>query len=485
MRVDKALRNFVSTRDPPFFRKTGKKPVSHERLLQAIEKGELFGLGCISVTVPASWPFGAVVQHALPPRRFFEQFCPIFQNRMVGFHDVGPFMQRHVIKTQMSEKISHVLAKHSRRAALEGRMVDCKLLAQDVRRIKFVTPPPRRMLISTLSSEKLVVTSPLIQWYVRNGLEVRVLHFIEYTPARCFGEFVKGVTRARQTGGALQALNSKIIGNAAYGGLLLRKSNHTKVRHVRSDKGCEAYVNDPNFKKLTHIGADCYEIESLHPTYKMDLPTVLGISVLSDAKLIMLQFYYDFWMRYFPVSCHRPLLTDTDSLYFALASRELESMVYPERLAEYRHRIKGQHGVACATPCANDVEGVGYLVRECCPTHRQMDSKTPHFFKIECSGSASISLSSKTYICKGDTDGQTSKFSCKGLQRRRLNIARLWQTYMNVFTSRRSDGANNISFRVFSDGVYTYQQRKLGLSWSYHKRIVLSDGSRTLPLFTK
>ena len=44
------------------------------------------------------------------------------------------------------------------------------------------------------------------------------------------------------------------------------------------------------------------------------------------------------------------------------------------------------------------------------------------------------------------------------------------------------DKAKNIGFRVYDQGIVTYEQNKLGLSVYYDKRYVLADDIHTKPL---
>ena len=44
------------------------------------------------------------------------------------------------------------------------------------------------------------------------------------------------------------------------------------------------------------------------------------------------------------------------------------------------------------------------------------------------------------------------------------------------------DKAENVGFRVYDQGIVTYEQNKLGLSAYYDKRYVLADGIHTRPL---
>ena len=45
------------------------------------------------------------------------------------------------------------------------------------------------------------------------------------------------------------------------------------------------------------------------------------------------------------------------------------------------------------------------------------------------------------------------------------------------------DKARNVGFRVYDQGIVTYEQNKLGLSAYYDKRYVLADGIHTRPLY--
>ena len=62
---------------------------------------------------------------------------------------------------------------------------------------------------------------------------------------------------------------------------------------------------------------------------------------------------------------------------------------------------------------------------------------------------------------------------------------------MNVFLKIRRDSeleekdidkAKNVGFRVYNQGVVTYEQNKLGLPGYYDKRYALADGIHTRPL---
>jgi hypothetical protein len=47
--------------------------------------------------------------------------------------------------------------------------------------------------------ENIMVISPLLKWYVDNGLKVTQIHqVVEYTPAACFQKFGNNISETRR-----------------------------------------------------------------------------------------------------------------------------------------------------------------------------------------------------------------------------------------------------------------------------------------------
>ena len=163
-------------------------------------------------------------------------YPPIFQTKLVNMSDVGEYTIRLVMRQQLSSKCNEVLRSHVEKAkAGEGKM-NMNRLARDIRSMKFVPPPPRRMLISSMKSDRLVISSPLVRWYLERGLDVQIMQFIEYRRMKCFALFVDKVSKARQSGNAVTALALKTVGNSAYGSLIVDRSRFTRTLFVRWEK---------------------------------------------------------------------------------------------------------------------------------------------------------------------------------------------------------------------------------------------------------
>jgi hypothetical protein len=82
--------------------------------------------------------------------------------------------------------------------------------------------------------------------------------------------------------------------------------------------------------------------------------------------------------------------------------------------------------------------------------------------------------------CAADITETKFKLSCKGIQKEGNNIC--YKKYHDVLFGNKKDIVNNKGFRYINGTMKTYEQSKKGLSYVYHKRIVLGDGITTIPL---
>lgn len=141
----------------------------------------------------------------------------------------------------------------------------------------------------------------------------------------------------------------------------------------------------------------------------------------------------------------------------------------------------------------------------CCKKAKLYDSRTPGKFKEEFRGSVMIALNPKTYLCgkdENDLDREfpeppneteeakakrlakrkacAQKYSSKGLGKKtnRLTL----EDYKSVLRSHKSVNGLNTGFVKKDNVVYTYSQKKRGLTYFYGKRKVMADGVSTTHL---
>jgi hypothetical protein len=319
---------------------------------------------------------------------------------------------------------------------------------------------PRRSLIGSMHGKRILLATPLLQWYLEHGLRVLHIHeIIQFKKSRCFKAFGDAVSDARRAGDsdptkAILADTMKLLGNSAYGKTVTNQERHLNVR-VCNDQDAPRYVNKPHFRALHALDDDVYEIDMAKKIIRLNLPLQIGFFVYQFAKLRMLQFYYDFLLKFVHPSDFQMCEMDTDSAYLAISGNTLDDVIKDDMKEQY---LREKHH---------------WFPRDDTAVHRAFDKRTPGLFKVEWEGDGIIALCSKTYYCFGSKN----KISCKGLNNAKNDITK--EQYKRVLTSQTASGGVNRGFRMRSDGMYTYEQAKTAFSYLYPKRKVDADGVST------
>ena len=422
-------------RDPP---PRQKWKMTQQQIIAAVVDGTLFGMVECDVRVP---------EHL---QDHFAEMQPIFKNTTVTRDDIGPFMRQYAEEHDILTK-------------------------------------PRRMLVGSYIGDKILLTTPLLRWYIAHGLVVdHVYQVVEYEPKPCFRNFGESVSTARRNGDvdpekAIIGDTMKLLGNSAYGKTVTNVDKHRDVRYC-TEVGTSSCINNKRFRQLDVVAEDAYEVTSSKARVTYDLPLHIGFFVYQYAKLRMLQFYYDFVARYVERPLYQYCEMDTDSAYIALAGDTIDDLVAPEHREHYfRHRSEWLPAECCDNHKDDYVQtriaGRSWTATEsCCLTCKAFDKRTPGLFKVEWRGDGFIGLCSKTYYCFGATDKSTTK----GLNKRQNDIDK--DKFLAVLTNRRSGSGFNRGFRVHDSSVMTYIQERAALTYFYPKRKVLEDGLSTAPL---
>ncbi|XP_033758018.1 uncharacterized protein LOC117340367 [Pecten maximus] len=123
----------------------------------------------------------------------------------------------------------------------------------------------------------------------------------------------------------------KLIGNSAYGGLIMDKSQHTNIKYVRGETNACNAINDPQFKDIHQLDEDIFEVENAKRTITNDLPIQLGYFILQYAKLRMLEYYYDLMDVFVDRSDFAYWEMDTDSAYMARSGKRLKEIIKADK----------------------------------------------------------------------------------------------------------------------------------------------------------
>ena len=407
---------------------TYRRSLAADQLLEEIKKAKLFGYVQCDIEIPENL------------RANFANFPPIFKNNLVSKSDLGDLM-----KTIAEE---------------EG-----------------IISQPRKILISSFTLQNGTLITPMVLLYHQLGLVCTKIHrFVEYTPKNCFNGFVQSAVDARRQdyenpNSSVVAETMKLLANSSYGYQIIDRSHHTVTKYL-ADKKTHAGIISKLFKKLDHVNNSLYEVELAKAQIEHKEPIIVGFFVLQYAKMRMLELYYIFFIRFCVVNTFKELEMDTDSLYLAVAEKELEDCIRPERRAEWQ-RFR-------SNDCVNNFTAdavASFFPRRCCVKHKQHDQREPRLFKEEFRCTEMLCLCSKTYCCY-DVTSKNLKFSSKGLNKRVLeqNADGPLEKYRRVLNEKVSVTSNNRGFRTSNHSVATYEQVKKGLSYFYPKTIVETDG---------
>ena len=341
-------------------------------------------------------------------------FPPIFKNTLVSKCDIGDLMKNY---------------------AEEQR-----LLSQ-----------PRKLLISSFTLQYGSLITPLLLFYLQWGLVcTQIDRFVEYTPKKYFNSFVQSAVDARRQGdenpnSSVVAEIMKLLANSSYGYQILDRSRHTVTKYL-SDENTHAAINSKQFKTLDHVNNSFYEVELTKAQIEHKEPIIVGFFILQYAKLRMLELYYNFFTRFCDVNNFEELEMDTDSLYLALAEKELEDCIRPEMRAEWQRFRRND----CVDKFTANAVG-NFFPRTCCVKHKIHDKREPGLFTEEFRCTEMLCMCSKTYCCY-DVTSNKLKFSSKGLNKRVLEHSgdELLEKYRRVLNEKVNVTSNNRGFQTIT-----------------------------------
>ena len=385
-------------------------PAEKNEIIQNVLNDKLFGFFEVDIEVPEQ------------KRKRFSEFCPLFVISEVPEDQIPQHMKDYKINT--------------------GR----KMIKNN------------KKLLGVMKTEKILIYSPLLKWYLNHGLQVTKIHrYISYTSGRPFKWFPEEVSSARREADNDKNKKqlgdtAKLKGNSFYGKMIENLEKHISTKFTTDEKLIDKIFRSPFFEDLEEINEGVFEVRQRKRKVTITRPYQCGIAVYQLAKLRMLEFYYDFLDKFCDRRDFELIQMDTDSFYMALSANDFDEIIKPEMKELYKEEKKN------------------WLVTD------EYSKRVPGLFKAEFQGKRMIALTSKCYFADNGKDEGVKKFSCKGVSRRQNKMN--WERYKNALFGSL-DKARNIGFRKRDNHIVTYEQSKLGLSAYYDKRIVHEDGIHT------
>ena len=411
---------------------------TQETLLEAIRAGEVFGFVTCSVRTP---------DHLL--QKFQEAsflFPPVIQKTEITEDLIGPFMKA-------------IMLEQERTAG-------------------------RRTLIQTYHGDNLLLMTPLVRFYMDNGLEIdNITSFIQYIPGRGLAPFVEKVVSMRvaatyENDDAKQ-LTAKLFGNSGYGKCAEDVEKHTNTTLLPAGYDLSKYLKRALYKDHVVIQneegeAGATEVTCGRKTIEDSKPVHVGVCILQWSKLIFLKFMFYLFNHLEPGS-FRSVYADTDSMCLALTkSREVENDTEEEKYRALFDPI--------VRPDMRDSWESTWKDWICTTTEVE-DIRKPGKLKCEFlfRRGRFCALSPKTYFAY-DQDADDKKTVYKGIchaEARKLELS----TYLECLYGSTSKEVENRGFKLNQNRqlVY-YEQLKRGLNNIFCKFRVQNDHITCKPL---
>ena len=155
-----------------------------------------------------------------------------------------------------------------------------------------IMPQPRRMLISSFILTNGTILTPLLLFHLKPGLFCKKIHrFVQYTPRKCFDNFVQSAVDARRQGdenpnSSVAAETMKLLANSSFGYQILDRSRHTVTKCLTAEKTHSAIISKM-FKRLNHITDQQYEVELVKSEIEHRKSIIVGFFILQYAELRM------------------------------------------------------------------------------------------------------------------------------------------------------------------------------------------------------
>ena len=129
-----------------------KYRLSEREILDGIKENKIFGAVEVDLHVP---------DHL---KSYFSEMTPIFKHGTVNFENIGQHMQTFVNESGTIFK-------------------------------------KRYYLIGSMFATKILLITPLLQWYIDHGIVVSKIHqLIQFSPKKCFEQFAESVSDDRRAG---------------------------------------------------------------------------------------------------------------------------------------------------------------------------------------------------------------------------------------------------------------------------------------------
>ena len=182
-----------------------------------------------------------------------------------------------------------------------------------------------------------------LQLYINLGLEVTKIHrVLEFDQAPWLKPYIDLNTEKRKSAKSdFEKDFFKLCINSMFGKTMENVRQRISVEMVLDEYKLRKKVAKPMFKCGQMIREDLYAVQQRIATVNLNKPIYCGFAVLELSKRLMYDFHYNHMKVKYPGDKLKLLFTDTDSLSYAIETRNVyEDMLVDRNLYDFSNYPK-------------------------------------------------------------------------------------------------------------------------------------------------
>ena len=254
----------------------------------------------------------------------------------------------------------------------------------------------------------------------------------------------------------------KLMNNSVFGKTMENIRKRVNVKLVTNENALNKLAKKPNYKEVNIFHENLIAVHVEKTTVKLNKPIYLGMSILDLSKTLMYKFHYDYIKPKYGKNADL-LFTDTDSLCYEIRTEDIIKDIsddVPDWFDTSNYDKDHPSGI---TTGANK-KVVGMMKDEC---------GSKHIKKF-------VGLRSKLYAYEIVEVGEEKK--CKGVKKNVIKNEITLADYENCLFTGKSQLRTMNTIRSRGHNIGTERINKTALSADDDKRVVMSDGIRTLAI---
>src|SRR5690606_37149375 len=137
----------------------------------------------------------------------------------------------------------------------------------------------------------------VVQFMINHGIILKKIHYIvRFVQKDFIRPYIEMNTQLRQRSKTRFEKNIfKLLNNSLYGKFIQNVFKYVNLKLLLNEKDDKHFklVNSPLFKRNIIFGKNFEAIEMKKEKVLMNMPILVGLSILELSKLYMFEFYYD------------------------------------------------------------------------------------------------------------------------------------------------------------------------------------------------